>query len=51
MTQSPQKRNYKIYRVTILGSIVNFLLLALKFTAGILVHSAAMIADAVHSLA
>lgn len=50
MTQSTQNRNYKIYRVTILGSIVNFLLLALKFTAGILGHSAAMIADAVHSL-
>ena len=50
MTHSSQKRNSKIYRVTILGSIVNFLLLALKFTAGILGHSAAMIADAVHSL-
>ena len=50
MTHSTQNRNSKIYRVTILGSIVNFLLLALKFTAGILGHSAAMIADAVHSL-
>ena len=43
-------REQKIYRVTILGSIVNVLLLAFKFVAGILGHSAAMIADAVHSL-
>ena len=44
------KREQKIYRVTILGSIVNVLLLIFKFLAGILGHSAAMIADAVHSL-
>ena len=44
------KREQKIYRVTILGSIVNVLLLIFKFTAGVLGHSAAMIADAVHSL-
>ena len=43
-------RTEKIYRVTVLGSIVNFLLLTLKFAAGIFGHSAAMIADAVHSL-
>ena len=43
-------REQKIYRVTIFGSIVNVLLLAFKFVAGILGHSAAMIADAVHSL-
>ena len=35
-------REQKIYRVTILGSIVNVLLLAFKFVAGILGHSAAM---------
>ena len=45
-----QNRTAKIYRVTVLGSIVNFLLLTLKFAAGIFGHSAAMIADAVHSL-
>lgn len=35
---------------TLYGSGVNFLLLVLKFTAGVIGHSAAMIADAVHSL-
>lgn len=44
------EREKKIYRVTIMGSIVNTVLLAFKFAAGILGHSAAMIADAVHSL-
>lgn len=43
-------RKKGIYRVTIIGSIVNFILVAFKFIAGILGHSAAMIADAVHSL-
>ena len=43
-------RERKIYRVTILGSIVNVLLTAFKFIAGILGGSAAMVADAVHSL-
>lgn len=45
-----QTRDQRIYKVTITGSIVNVLLLILKFAAGILGHSAAMIADAVHSL-
>lgn len=39
-----------IYKVTCIGSVVNLLLLAFKFLAGILAGSAAMIADAVHSL-
>jgi len=43
-------RERKIYRVTIAGGLVNVFLLLFKFTAGILGHSAAMIADAVHSL-
>lgn len=43
-------RSKAIYRVTLWGAIVNFILVALKFAAGILGHSAAMIADAVHSL-
>lgn len=43
-------REKEIYRITILGSIINLLLTALKFVAGILGASAAMIADAVHSL-
>lgn len=43
-------REKGIYRVTIVGSVVNFLLLLFKFFAGIAGHSAAMLADAVHSL-
>lgn len=43
-------RDQRIYRVTLMGSVVNFILLIIKFAAGILGHSAAMIADAIHSL-
>lgn len=43
-------REQDIYRVTIIGSIVNILLSVFKFVAGIVGHSAAMVADAVHSL-
>lgn len=43
-------RQKETYRVTIAGSIINILLLAFKFAAGIFGHSAAMIADAIHSL-
>ena len=39
-----------IYRVTIIGSVVNLLLVVFKFVAGVLGRSAAMVADAVHSL-
>lgn len=45
-----QSREQEIYRVTIIGSIVNLLLLIFKFVAGIFGRSSAMIADAVHSL-
>ena len=45
-----ETRDQRIYRVTLTGSIVNMVLLVMKFAAGILGHSAAMIADAVHSL-
>lgn len=44
------ERDKKVYRVTLLGSVVNLFLLVIKFVAGVLGHSAAMIADAVHSL-
>ena len=50
MTQHTTPREKEIYKVTILGSIVNFVLLVFKFIAGIVGHSAAMVADAVHSL-
>lgn len=43
-------REGEIYKVTLVGSIVNLLLVVFKFIAGILGHSAAMTADAVHSL-
>lgn len=46
----PKERARGIYKVTVAGSIVNFLLVAFKFLAGIFGHSAAMVADAVHSL-
>lgn len=43
-------REKEIYRITIIGGMVNILLTALKFAAGVLGASAAMLADAVHSL-
>ena len=43
-------REKSIYKVTWIGSIVNFLLLVFKFIAGFLGHSSALVADAVHSL-
>ena len=45
-----QERSKEIYKVTLVGSVVNVALLLFKFVAGILGHSAAMIADAIHSL-
>lgn len=42
-------REKEIYKVTIIGGLVNLFLLIFKFVAGILGHSAAMIADATHS--
>ena len=44
------ERNKKIYQVTLAGGGVNVVLLVFKFVAGFLGHSAAMVADAVHSL-
>lgn len=44
------KREKEIFKVTWIGSLVNLLLLIFKFVAGIVGHSAAMVADAVHSL-
>ena len=40
----------EVYRITLLGSFANFLLLLWKCVAGIIGNSVAMIADAVHSL-
>ena len=44
------ERNKEIYKVTMVGGAVNVILLLFKFVAGIVGHSAAMVADAVHSL-
>ena len=44
------ERNKEIYKVTLVGGAVNVVLLVFKFVAVILGHSAAMVADAVHSL-
>ncbi len=45
-----KSREKKIYEVTLVGSIVNAVLIVLKFLAGFLGKSSAMVADAVHSL-
>ncbi len=42
-------RTRSIYRVTILGLVVNLLLLLFKLVAGVVGRSGAMLADAVHS--
>jgi cation diffusion facilitator family transporter len=44
------ERNRQIYKVTLAGGLVNVLLLIFKYAAGIMGHSAAMVADATHSL-
>lgn len=43
-------RQRTIYRVTLIGSLVNLVLSIAKFVAGICGHSSAMVADAIHSL-
>ena len=43
-------REKQIYKVTLVGSAGNVLLVIVKFIAGLLGHSSAMVADAVHSL-
>ena len=50
MRKHTDSREQEIYKVTVIGSIVNFLLLVFKFAAGFIGHSSAMLADAVHSL-
>ncbi|NIA07509.1 MAG: cation diffusion facilitator family transporter [Actinobacteria bacterium] len=43
------QRNRQIRRITWIGLVLNILLTGLKFAAGILGHSQAIVADAVHS--
>lgn len=45
-----KNRRGEIFRITLVGSFVNFLLVLFKFIAGIMGRSGAMLADAVHSL-
>ena len=49
-TKTRVSREKEIYKVTLVGSVGNVALLTFKFIAGVLGHSSAMIADAVHSL-
>ncbi|MCF0190148.1 MAG: cation transporter [Marinilabiliaceae bacterium] len=49
MTDDIKVREKKIVRITLIGSIVNAFLIVVKFSAGFMAHSSAMIADAVHS--
>lgn len=43
-------RQHAIYRVTIVGAVLNLILIIFKMLAGILGRSGAMVADAIHSL-
>ena len=45
-----EHRQKEIVRVTLIGTVINAILIVLKFTAGVLGSSAAMVADGVHSL-
>ena len=47
---NPMSRASEIYKVTLIGSLGNVLLMIFKFIAGIVGNSSAMVADAVHSL-
>ena len=50
LCRSDMSREKEIYKVTLVGSAGNVALLTFKFIAGVMGHSSAMIADAVHSL-
>lgn len=45
-----KEREKEIYRVTLVGSAVNLVLIVIKFVAGALGKSSALVADAAHSL-
>ena len=49
MSCEAEARKRVIYRVTFVGFVVNLVLTAMKFAAGIVGRSGAMVADAVHS--
>lgn len=45
-----ETRQKEIVKVTLIGTVINAILIVLKFGAGIIGNSAAMVADGVHSL-
>ncbi len=49
MSDAPQIRKRRIYRVTLIGFAVNLVLSLAKLAAGVFGRSGAMVADAVHS--
>ena len=49
MTVDTSTREKEVYRVTLVGFVVNLILSAAKLAAGILGRSGAMVADAIHS--
>lgn len=49
MTVDTSTREKEIYRITLVGFVVNLILSAAKLAAGILGRSGAMVADAIHS--
>lgn len=49
-TTALDSREKEIYRVTLFGTVVNAVLIVLKFIGGLVGRSSAMMADAVHSL-
>lgn len=50
MEFTPEQREKRIQKVTLIGSVVNLLLSVGKIAAGVLGRSAAMITDGIHSL-
>ena len=48
--QHTNQRTRTIYRVTLVGALVNVALTLFKLVVGFVGHSVALIADAVHSL-
>ena len=49
-TITDKEREHGIYKVTLVGGVVNVVLVVFKFIAGVVGQSSAMIADAAHSL-
>ncbi len=48
--QEAAKQSQEVLKITLLGAVINFILVILKFFAGIVGKSSVLVADAVHSL-